>query len=102
MDQADRRKAGDRAVRSALRQKGVEEDDIVRALGGLGDEAERARALATSRAGKLIGLEPRAAYRRLYGLLLRRGYGPDVARDACRNALADALRYSTEDTDAEG
>jgi hypothetical protein len=29
------------------------------------------------------------AARRLYGLLVRRGYGPDVARDACRRALED-------------
>ena len=29
--------------------------------------------------------------RRLYGLLVRRGYAPGVARDACRAALAAAL-----------
>ena len=50
----------------------------------------------------MTGLEPQAAHRRLYGLLLRRGYGPDVARDAARKALAEALGGATADTDPEG
>ena len=54
----------------------------------LGDDQERAVALAASRVSRMSGLEPEVAFRRLYGFLLRRGYGPDVARDACRRALA--------------
>ena len=34
------------------------------------------------------GLAPEAAYRRLHGFLLRRGYPPDLAREAARRALA--------------
>jgi hypothetical protein len=48
-------------------------------------------ALAESRAYRFAGLAPEAAYRRLYGLLLRRGYGPSIARDACRAALAAVI-----------
>jgi len=102
MHQGGRRGSGDRAVRSALRQKGVAEEEILRALGDLGDEAERAAALAASRASRMTALDPQAAHRRLYGLLLRRGYGPDVARDASRKALADALGGATADADPDG
>jgi regulatory protein len=89
--QASGRLAGDRAIRTALAAKGV--DPVLReeALAGVGDEAERALALATTRAGRLAGLGPEVAFRRLYGLLVRRGYGPGVAREACREALASLL-----------
>jgi regulatory protein len=97
--QASGRLAGDRAIRTALAAKGV--DPAVRedALAALGDEAERALALATSRAGRLAGLGPEAAFRRLYGLLVRRGYGPGVARDACRRALARLLPAESDGSD---
>ena len=36
----------------------------------------------------MSGLEPQVAFQRLYGLLARRGYAPDVARTAARKALA--------------
>ena len=79
---------GNRTVRSALAKAGVAPgvaDEVVSELDG---DQERALALAERRAPRLAGLDPQAAFRRLYGLLLRRGYGPDVARDACRRALA--------------
>jgi hypothetical protein len=62
-----------------------------RALAAAGDEADRALALARSRARRLSGLAPEAAYRRLYGLLTRRGYGHETARAACMEALAEAI-----------
>jgi SOS response regulatory protein OraA/RecX len=61
-------------------------------MAGAGDEAARARALADRRAARLAGVPAEAAYRRLYGALVRRGYPPDVARDACRAALAGLER----------
>jgi hypothetical protein len=36
----------------------------------------------------MAAVAPDAAYRRLLGQLVRRGYGPALARDACREALA--------------
>ena len=90
-DRAGRRLAGDRAVRAALLAKGVARDVADQAMDGAGDEAERALALARKRAPRLAAADPEAAHRRLYGLMLRRGFGPTVARDACRIALREAL-----------
>ncbi len=85
------RLSGDRAIRAALRQKGVSPTDVEEALEEAGEEAGRARELASRRARRLVGLGPEAAFRRLFGQLVRRGYGPAVAREACRAALADLL-----------
>jgi regulatory protein len=87
-DQAGRRLSGDRAILASLRQKGVAADVAEAALEDAGDEAARARSLAERRAARLSGLSPEAAYRRLYGTLMRRGYPPGLAREACRAALA--------------
>jgi regulatory protein len=78
-------------MRSALREKGVDSALAEEVLAEAGGDEERAMALAESRAHRVSGLPPDAAYRRLYGLLLRRGYGPSIARDACRAALADVI-----------
>jgi regulatory protein len=90
-DQAGQRLAGDRAIRTALYQKGVAPDVADAALAAAGDETDRALQLARKRAARLTGLAPAVAFRRLQGLLLRRGFGPTVARDACRAALAETL-----------
>jgi regulatory protein len=90
-DQAGRRLSGDRAIRGALRAKGVATDVAESALLEAGDEAERARELATRRAMRMGSLAPEAAHRRLYGLLVRRGFPPGVAALACRAALAEAF-----------
>jgi regulatory protein len=90
-DQAHRRLAGDRAIRGALRQKGVAPEVADSALWEAGDEAQRARDLATRRAARMTMLAPDAAYRRLYGLLVRRGFPSGLAADACRAALAEGF-----------
>jgi len=95
-DRAGRRLAGDREIRMALRRGGVSEDTAVAAMAAAGDESERALDLARKRAARLSGLEPATAYRRLYGLLLRRGFGSRVAQDACRVALAEVLAQAPE------
>jgi regulatory protein len=91
LDQTNRRLAGDRAVRSALRRKGVAQAVAEEAMMGAGDEADRARELALRRVTRMVGLAPEAAARRLYGVLVRRGYGHDVAREACRAAISEAF-----------
>jgi regulatory protein len=90
-DQSGRKRASNRAMESALRGKGVAVAIIEDAVAAAGSDADRALALAESRAPSLGSLDPEAAYRRLYGLLVRRGYGPSVARDACRSALDPLL-----------
>ena len=90
-DRAGRRLAGDRAVRAALAAKGVAPELVAEAMESAGEEADRALALARKGATRAAGSEREAAYRRLFGLLLRRGFGPSVAREACRQALGEIL-----------
>lgn len=90
-DQATRRLAGARAIRAALREKGVTAEVIERAVADAGDEEARAHDLATRRAQRLGSLAPEAAYRKLVGLLLRRGYPSGLAREAAARALRDAF-----------
>ncbi len=86
--QAHGKLAGDRAIRSALRRTGVGSEDVERALAAAPDEAGRARDLAERRVRSMGALTPDAAYRRLFGQLVRRGYPPGLARDTAREALA--------------
>jgi regulatory protein len=82
------RGAARRAVRSSLAAKGVDRGTIERALEDLGgDEEARAVEVARRRARRLRDLRPDLAYGRLTSFLLRRGYGPEVARKAASRAL---------------
>jgi regulatory protein len=82
--------SGRRAVLGSLLSRGVSRATAERALEGFAEgEESRAQELAARQAGRLAGLAPEVAFRRVYGLLLRRGYGPEVARTAARNALGD-------------
>jgi regulatory protein len=104
LHQSRRRMAGDRAIRSALFTKGVSAELTERMLAesdaGAGGSAEqRAFALAETRARRLSSLEPEAAFRRLFGLLVRRGHAPNVARDAARRALAAVMPPAAFDED---
>jgi regulatory protein len=88
---AGRRLSGRRAIAAALFTSRVSREAATAALSDLDDpdaERERAEALARSRAGRLAGLPPDVAFRRLSGLLARRGYAPGVSREAARQALS--------------
>ncbi|WP_012181598.1 regulatory protein RecX [Salinispora arenicola] len=78
-----------RALATELRQRGVDGDVAKAALGELDDEteAETARALAERKLRATRG-EPDAVFRRLVGMLARRGYAPGVAIRAAKEALA--------------
>lgn len=86
-DRGSRRLVGDRAILAALRERGVAREVAEAALEEAGEEAARARELARRRLRGLAGLPPEHAFRRLYGLLVRRGFAPSVAAGACREAL---------------
>jgi regulatory protein len=88
------KRSGRRAVVSTLMGAGVAPDIIEATLADLGDEDERADALARSRVSRLGSLDPVKAFSRLTSLLVRRGYSPEIAREAARRALAS-------DTDGE-
>jgi regulatory protein len=83
------RRAGQRAVVSALLAKGIAPDlagEMARAAPD--DEQDRALELARTRSARLAGVEPSKAFGRLTSLLVRRGYPPEIARFAARRALA--------------
>ena len=90
-DRAVLRLAGGRAIRADLQRMGVRADVADAALAEAGDEAERARALAMRRASRLKDLPMDTAYRRLYSLLLRRGYGHNTAAAVCTEALGEVV-----------
>jgi regulatory protein len=95
-DRADRRLGGDRDVRRALLQHGVSGELMARVMTSAEPESDRALALARKRASRIGDLEPVAAYRRLFGLLVRRGFGPEVARQAAQVALTETLTNLAE------
>ncbi|MER7456873.1 regulatory protein RecX [Micromonospora sp. NPDC126480] len=78
-----------RALATELRQRGVDGDVAKAALGELDDEteAETARALAERKLRSARG-EPDAVFRRLVGMLARKGYPPGVAIRAVKDAIA--------------
>jgi regulatory protein len=82
------RKEGSRAVMQGLRAAGIAPSlaETV-SQGAPDDDEERAAALARSRASRLIGVPADKAFARLSSLLMRRGYGPEIARSAARKAL---------------
>jgi regulatory protein len=82
------RSEGRRAVSTRLRAAGVAPDVVTQVLDDVPDDEEaRADELAKSRAGRLRGVAPEKAFARLSSLLMRRGYGPQIARSAARKAL---------------
>ena len=80
---------GRRAVAAALAATGVARETISEVSESIGgDEQDRADELAAARAIRLRSVDAQTAFRRLTGLLARRGYTPDVARSAARKALS--------------
>ena len=82
------RKEGSRAVAQGLRAAGIAPALAEAAARDVpDDDEERAADLARSRASRLSGVPPEKAFTRLSSLLMRRGYGPEIARSAARTAL---------------
>ena len=86
-----RKGMGRRAGLNALRVKGVDRALAERVADEVSpeDEAERALEVAVQRLTKLRGLDPATRRRRLQDFLMRRGYDPATARDACAKALTE-------------
>ncbi|MET7469536.1 regulatory protein RecX [Micromonospora sp. NPDC005686] len=78
-----------RALANELRQRGVDGEVAGAALDGLDEEteAQTARALVERKLRSTRG-EPDAVFRRLVGMLARKGYPPGVAIRAVKDALA--------------
>ena len=80
--------AGRRVILGSLLSKGVSKATAEEAMAGLGEtEDRRARDLAERHAGRLQGVDLQIASRRLFALLIRRGFENDVAKAAVRAAL---------------
>jgi SOS response regulatory protein OraA/RecX len=83
------KRAGVRAVAGSLAAAGVSREIIAETVEPhAGDEETRADALAESKAARMNSLEPKKAFSRLTSLLMRRGFGPEIACGAARRALA--------------
>jgi regulatory protein len=78
-----------RALASELRQRGVDTTVVSEALETLDEdeEAATARALVDRKLRTATGA-PEAIFRRLVGMLARKGYPPGVAIHAVKDALA--------------
>ncbi|MET8552366.1 regulatory protein RecX [Micromonospora zamorensis] len=78
-----------RALANELRRKGVDGEVATEALGELDEEteADTARILVERKLRTARG-EPDAIFRRLVGMLARKGYPPGVAIRAVKDALA--------------
>lgn len=78
-----------RALAAELRQRGVEAGDIQAAVAGLDpdQEAATARALVQRRVAGTHGLPRPARFRRLMGMLARKGYSESLAYRVVREAL---------------
>lgn len=79
-----------RALANELRQRGVDAETATEALGVLDEttEAETARLLVDRKLRTATGA-PDAVFRRLVGMLARKGYPPGVAIRAVKEALAE-------------
>lgn len=79
-----------RALANELRQRGVDAETATEALGELDEtaEAETARLLVDRKLRTATGT-PDAVFRRLVGMLARKGYPAGVAVRAVKEALAE-------------
>ena len=85
------RALGVAALRTELRRKGVDDITVDAAVQTLDQNAERerARTLISRRVDAAMGNGVPAARRRLVGLLARRGYSADLARQVVDEAIAE-------------
>jgi regulatory protein len=78
------------ALARELRQRGVDAEAIAPALGEVDDgaEAAMARDLVARRLRSMANVPPEAAFRRLVGMLARKGYPAGLAVRTVRDALS--------------
>jgi regulatory protein len=84
-----RRHLSKSALRRELQSKGVDRDQIDQAVADVesGDELEAAEALAAKRLRTMSGLAREVQYRRLAGVLARRGFGSGVTSTVLSRVL---------------
>ncbi len=82
---------GRRALRQELVAKGIDAEDIDAALAEVDDDSERQSALrlVERKLRSMDRLDPASCKRRLFGMLVRRGYSMSLASAVVDEALAD-------------
>ncbi len=76
---------GLRRLRQELRLKGIDKEIIEGQIQKIKEsycEEEVVLKIAKEKFSKLTGIEPNKAKRRIFGLLMRRGFSPDIISDA--------------------
>ena len=95
-----RKPAGPRLLRVKLMQKGLDRALVDRLLAELSpstdESVEGARELAKKKLRSMTRLDAMTKKRRIYGMLARRGFGPDVISQALENL--PGLRDGDADT----
>ena len=99
----NRRFRGRRTLAQELTAKGIERDLVDQAVSSISAEQEyqTALTLARRRLSSLAGLDRAVQYRRLAGLLARRGFGAGVVSAVLRDALGGAHVDVLASPDAE-
>ena len=84
------KKLSKRVISSELRQKGVAQDIIDETIDGIDDEDEyqMAYALAERKYRSCSHLDPEVAYRRISGLMARKGFSHSITSRIMRELLA--------------
>ena len=84
-----------RVVAVKLRQRGIDEQTVQAAVAQIDPDSEGDAAvrLAQRKLRSLGTLDQEVRQRRVYGLLLRRGYSPDLAMRVIRQTVGDARGY---------
>lgn len=95
-----RRHLSRRALRRELEVKGVDREDIDGALQSVDaqDEYDAARLLAERKSRVMQGLSHEVRYRRLAGLLARRGFSGSVTAQVIAEVIAERPRSAPGDT----
>lgn len=86
------KRLGPRRIAQELRRKGVAASDIEEALGEMDEDEQLEGAMALARKGLArakAGEDPRKTAQRVSGMLVRRGYGWEVARTAIERVMRD-------------
>lgn len=87
-------KLGRNRIAQELRRKGISQEEAEEALSAIDDEDQLsgAIALAEKAAARIKpGEDPRKAASRIAGMLARRGYSWDVAKEAIQHAFSDKI-----------
>ena len=93
-----------RALAYELRRKGVDNSTVSEALDQLDPDTEQetAETLVRRKLRTLTRASPDAAFRKLVGMLARKGYSQGLAVRVVRDALAEASATAAADLDLDG